>query len=128
MRPTRGSTESNSAEGSSGEERNEMNDTLSPVLGDEEIHMDKFKLWCLDKELKVDVIAQLMDQGFDSVLSLSLMIQDDVDELAIAQRAQIRLLQAAIKQAKQEIEGTSPGGASKETTGVASPSSSVIHS
>ena len=125
MRPTRGSTESNSAEGSSGEERNEMNDTLSPVLGDEEIHMDKFKLWCLDKELKVDVIAQLVDQGFDSVLSLSLMIQDDVDELAIAQRAQIRLLQAAIKRAKQEIDGDPPVSATKEPTGASAPTSSV---
>ena len=113
------------AEGSSSEENSVANDTLAPVMGDEEIHMDSFKLWCLGKELKADVIAQLEDQGFDSVLSLSLMIQEDIDELAIAQRAQIRLLQAAVKLAKQEIEGTPPGGADKGATSAPTPSSSA---
>ena len=85
-----------------------LNSNLSPVQGDEEILMDQFKLWCHRKELKDDVVALLADQGFDSVRSLSLMQPEDIDELAIAQRAQIRLLEAAITRAKQEITGERP--------------------
>ena len=70
------------------------------VAGDEEIQMSGFKVWCNKHELSADTVAGLEDQGFNSVHALSLMQEDDVEELALGLRAQVRLLQNAIQSAK----------------------------
>ena len=76
---------------------------LAPVQGDEEIQMDDYKLWCSDQDLKPEVVAELIDCGFESIRALSLMRDEDIEDMDIRPRAQIRLLQEAISTAKQQV-------------------------
>ena len=76
-----------------------------PVVGDEEIEIDGFKVWCTKQGLKNETVAALYDQGFDSTRALALMLGEDVTDLRLPQKAQVRLLQAAIVTAKAHAQG-----------------------
>ena len=80
----------------------------APVSGDEEIEMDAFKVWCASQGLKQETIAALYDQGFDSARALSLLTEEDITDLNLPQKAQTRLLQAAVTTAKAQSQGA-PG-------------------
>ena len=79
-------------------------------VGDNEVLLDPFKLWCHQKGLKDELVAALIDEGFDSRKTLGLMRSEDVDDMVIPQRGQIRLLQAAIAEAKNNdsVPSTTP--------------------
>ena len=62
--------------------------------------MSAFKMWCADHSLKDETVAVLLEQGFDSVKTLTVIENQDVLDLNIPHKAQLRLLQAAIKEAK----------------------------
>ena len=69
---------------------------------DSEILMNTFTVWCQQQGLKDDLVAKLVDEGFDDVKTVSLMKDEDVQALNIPQKGQLRLLQAAINVAVQE--------------------------
>ena len=78
---------------------------LTPVEGDEEISMNSFKVWCSDQELKAATIASLIDQGFDSIKAVSVLQEEDLGDINIPNKAQVRLLQAAVNTAKSQVRG-----------------------
>ena len=78
---------------------------LTPVEGDEEISMNSFKVWCSDQELKAATIASLIDQGFDSIKAVSVLQEEDLGDINIPNKAQVRLLQAAVSTAKSQDRG-----------------------
>ena len=96
---------------------------LASDPSDCEILMDPFKLWCQQRNLKDDVVAALIDDGFDKVETLGLMREEDIDAMIIHPKGQVRLLQAAVKQAREGIVPPCPSGQPTEhsTHGVTPP-------
>ena len=86
--------------------REAENPGLAADSEDGEILMDAFKLWCHNHGLKDELVANLIDDGFEDVQTLGLMTEEDISDMNIAQKGQLRLLQRAVKLAAQPVQST----------------------
>ena len=99
---------------------------LTPVEGDEEISMNTFKVWCCNQELKPATIAALVDNGFDSVRAISVLQGEDLADMNIPNKAQVRLLQAAVNTAKSQVRGGTGTTTTPPTAPPSAPEPAVI--